>query len=632
MSGLGLSLRKKNQLIDDTIKDILTDKSEDSIKTELAIQLGEKEYKKDNEKVNKIYNQARKQSGIDYKIPEPNEINTGVLKDQIRELISSAIKKIEGGEDPEEVINNTEDKLQKMKLSKRTIDKTLNKIFDFFDYDAKGDEEERKDVLVSNGNDIVPLPRVDIDYNELRNLNLGEDEDEDEYPNIDRKLITDKNKLQVEEYRRFDENDDVGREKFTENIYKTQGKLVPETEKLEDFIRQVKLCVLTLPPALSKLKTEDFLIRYLQRVEEKFNNIYVFGWETQRNTDFYKKFDEILKMNNEIEGALFIIRDIKTFNIYAAELFRGIPRNYYIILLNGIIIKEDLVQVENITHDNTFLWPGFADLQVFFKFTVDKSFIYGKHAEAYNKNILMKYDRPLVGMKESYTNTNQNKELWHAARQILNSNFYLDNTGRQLDSFTNPGINLDEAISRSPKFRNMIMAILTNSDSRIFVKVASGRHGIDALLYIYEKLKKHPLKPVVIPRQEQFEIKRGKIQSIPDSGPCLVITDFTLTDVLIPKNIDKVFIAGGGDYHDMETILDIAKGENYTINKYPRSLEVVNFITMMQDNLTKTVDQFDYDDFSDLVTKYNANLQKIKSLSININIKGESLMIRKPDY
>ena len=53
---------------------------------------------------------------------------------------------------------------------------------------------------------------------------------------------------------------------------------------------------------------------------------------------------------------------------------------------------------------------------------------------------------------------------------------------------------------------------------------------------------------------------------------------------------------------------------------------------MMQDNLTKTVDQFDYDDFSDLVTKYNANLQKIKSLSININIKGESLMIRKPDY
>ena len=40
-------------------------------------------------------------------------------------------------------------------------------------------------------------------------------------------------------------------------IFKTKGKLVVETQKLEDFIRQVKVCAITLPVAISKLKMED---------------------------------------------------------------------------------------------------------------------------------------------------------------------------------------------------------------------------------------------------------------------------------------------------------------------------------------------------------------------------------------
>ena len=617
-----LGLRNKNDLIDETIKDILSRKGENEIKQSLNIRLDG-----NTEAVNKIYEQARRESGIDELAFQPPDSNSNILQEQVKEIIATSVRRIENGEDPEMIINNAEDKMIRMKLSKASVEKAIQKIFDFFDYSEKNDEN--KDILMKGSEDVVPLPRVDIDYDELRNLNLKEEEDEDLLPNIDRPLLTEKNRDRAEKYSSMSEDE----KRILENkIFNTNGKLVAETDKLEDFIRQVKLCVLTLPPSLSKLRIEDFLVRYLQRVPEKFNNIYVFGWETQRNTEFYKSFDELLKMNNEIEGSLFIIRDIKTFNIYAAEIFKGIPRNYYIVLLNGIIRKEDIIVIENITNNNSFLWPGFSDMPVNFKFNKDYSFIVGSHLEAYNRAILKNYDRPPIGMKESYSDIESKKELWYAGRQILNSDFSLDTSGRQLESFTKPGINLDEAIKRSPKFRNIIISIFANADSRIFVKLPQGKHGIEAFMYIYEKMKKTPLKPVVIYRQEEFEIKRAKSESVPEIGPCLVITDFTLTDVLIPKNIDKIFIAGGGEYHDIETILDIAKAENYTIDRYPRTLEIVNFITTLEGNLVKSVDDFDYDDFSDIVTRFNSNLQKIKSMSISIMIEGEKLMVRKPDF
>ena len=75
--------------------------------------------------------------------------------------------------------------------------------------------------------------------------------------------------------------------------------------------------------------------------------------------NFIRILMKYLKLNSEIEGSLFIIRDIKTFNIYAAEIFKGIPRNYYIILLNGVVRKEDIIPVENITNDNGIFMARF---------------------------------------------------------------------------------------------------------------------------------------------------------------------------------------------------------------------------------------------------------------------------------
>ncbi len=116
--------------------------------------------------------------------------------------------------------------------------------------------------------------------------------------------------------------------------------------------------------------------------------------------------------------------------------------------------------------------------------------------------------------------------------------------------------------------------ILANSDSRILVKMMPGPYGLESFSYMYSLLKKQPIKPQVIYSTENFESKRIKVESIPERGPCLVLTDFILVDTLIPKNIDMIYIDGGGEFTDFQTIIDVMKSVHYTIDRYPRTIEL----------------------------------------------------------
>ena len=123
------------------------------------------------------------------------------------------------------------------------------------------------------------------------------------------------------------------------------------------------------------------------------------------------------------------------------------------------------------------------------------------------------------------------EDVINIGKKILNVNL------RGLESLANPGVTLNECLKRSPKFRNLLTRILGNADSRILVKMMPGPYGLESFSYMYSLLKKTIIKPTVLFSTENFESKRIKIQGIPERGPCLVLTDFILTDVLIPKNI-----------------------------------------------------------------------------------------------
>ena len=220
---MGIPQRVIDKSIDGAMKNILDGKREDLTKLEIASQI-----KKDisNPQVDKIYKEARKKSGIDYKAYEPSDDNTTIREAQIKEIITTAIAKIKEGKDNEDVINDTEDKLRKLKIPKGNLENYLDQIYDYFDYSMK--KEDKDEFLLNEGEELLPLPRLDIGFDELKDINLQEDEDESILPGIDKDMITPENMNMARQYENLPNEEE--KDKFTKGIFRAQGKLVQETK------------------------------------------------------------------------------------------------------------------------------------------------------------------------------------------------------------------------------------------------------------------------------------------------------------------------------------------------------------------------------------------------------------------
>ena len=637
-----MNSKRDDRLIDQVSKDILNGKTERQIKESIAVKLGKDV---NDTKIQEIYSKGRKESGVDVKVYEPSTTNTKVIDSYAKEVVKESINSIEEGKDADEIINRAADKLREKGLNENQVFDYLGQIFSVLGFDSV----EKDDVTVgekelSTGDDVIPLPQLDIEFNEPRNMNLRNQYEDDIIPSVDKPLLSEQNRVLSQKMENGEINND--------EILRT-GQFVVETIKLEDLIRQLKVTVIALPPVCSKITIETYLVNYLNAITEKFNGIYIFGWETQRNTDYYKSFDEIKKMNDELSGSLFIIRDIKTFNVLASDILKGIPRNYYLILWNGIFVKSDLTVVEHYTGQTNVLWPGMIDMGLEYDMETDVSYIYGMHEEYYKKGISATYEKPPLGAKESWSSENlvsPNSLTARVARDRLNvyldyrTNEYISKNSKKqtLSGFSGSGINVDEALKRSPKFRNIIITLLSNSESRILLKLPPGDFGIKSFLYIFERVigqvkngstkMEIMSKPVILTKEESYEVKRDKVKSLPKSGPVLIITDFILTDQLIPNDINKFYICGGGEYHDVETVLDLSKAENCFVDKYPRKIEIKNFITKVSDSLIDTIDEIEYSSFQGTFVNFQSNQEKLKRSALHMFLREDRLVIRKTPY
>ena len=188
MTSMGIPQRVLDNLEDKVIKDILNGKKESDSKKDIAVRIGRPV---DDPQVTRIYKQARNKSNIDYKVYDRMEDNTNVKQAQINEIISSSISKIERGGDNEDIINEAEDKLKKLKLTEKNVQSYLTQIYNHFDHELK--KEDKDEFLLKEGEELIPLPMVDIDYDELQNINLPEDEEEGVFPSVDKDLLTQKN-------------------------------------------------------------------------------------------------------------------------------------------------------------------------------------------------------------------------------------------------------------------------------------------------------------------------------------------------------------------------------------------------------------------------------------------------------
>ena len=585
--------------------------------------------------IKRIGNRFERESGLVFKTKPSNDINKRVLEEQQVEFRRKAVERMENGEDPENVLLDLEKNLRGLSISEKGVTKNIEMVLDYFGYDKKK-EDELERVLIDKGQETLPLPKLDLDFDELRSIKLREDDKEILAP-VDRPLtaIDPKfSKMNESVREKIGDKSDASDRKVNVEERRTMdkyvakpGRLVLETEKLSNFIRQVRLSVVTVPIGIQKIRLESILIRSLANDRiDRFPKIFVFGWEDQINEEFYKPFDKLLEMNQTEEDCLFIIRDIKTFNIFAADVLKGVPKNYYLILIDGLISKQDLAVVENVTTDISFLWPSFADIKVDFAMTTSVSVITREsHIREYRNEITSYYQRPDIGYKEIYSNISDQSQVVSISRKILNVSL----SEPSMDSLANPGVTGNEALERSPKFRDLLVKLMINADSRIVVKMMPGPYGLEAFNYIYSTLRKPALKPVFVYSSDDFQTKRIKISAIPDTGPCLVITDFTLSDTLIPQNVENFYITGGGDYNDLKTCLDLAKSSNYNRDIYPRVIQITMFVTKLDGDIVDTVDQIEASEFYRNMERISKNMSKIRSMSLDITVRGQELIVSK---
>lgn len=614
----GRKQRVTNELIEDGTRDLLSGKSLEEIEEDIsakakALNLDEAEI------VRKIRNET---GDVFAELPRDDK-NISISSLKVQQAFDEAINRIAGNEDPEKVILETEDTLEKYGINEKQRDDIIQKILSTFELPEK--EKNVDEILLQESGEAIKLPKLDVDYDDLKELKLKKDK-EGILPDKNRKFMTERDFELGKEFKNIKESSENQME-IRDNADKRlneKGDLVVETQKLSDYIRQTRICVVTTPLSVRKIDLETILYRYLSSEDQgRFTRIFIFGWEDQTNTEDYKSFEQLLEINSGIEGALMIIRDIKTFNIFAADVLKGVPKNYFLILIDGLITKEDLVVVENVSNDPSFLYPDFTDFRINLPQSKDISVITEDDHMYYYKNELAKYySKPEIGLKEIYSNMSDQEGVINIGRKILNVNL------QGIQSLANPGVTLNECLKRSPKFRSVMTKILANSGSRILVKMIPGPYGLESFSYMYSLLKKKPIKPVVINSTENFESKRLKIQGLPEKGPCLVMTDFILVDTLIPKNVDMIFIVGGGEFTDFQTIIDSMKAVNYTIDKYPRNIEITNFITTLNNEVTETIDVLDYKKFKNNFDRLESNTSKIKSASLPIVIKERTLIVR----
>lgn len=609
----GKKERIKEELTEEGTRDFLTGKSEKDILSEIEAK-GEPVGLNSEE----IWNKIRQDTGDIYMKKEQDTASSNVANLKTQQIYDDAIERLAKGDDPENVLLETDDKLLKAGLDEKKRDQVIDKIFNF----SQLPEEEKPDeVLLKETGDTIRLPQLDTGLDDIDPVKIPKNKT-DILPSKEKPLFTEQDRILSKE---LDQDTSSGPLSAMENLLNKKDSLIVETRKLSDFIKQVRVCVMTVPLYIRKLDIETLLYKYLSAENQgRFRRIFIFGWEEQRNTEDYKSFNQLIEINQAVENSLMIIRDVKTFNIFAADVLKGVSRNYFIIFLDGLVTREDLSVIENVTSGPALIYPEFVDVKVNLDRNIDVSVITeSSHTDYYRNELAKYYIKPEVGIKEIYSDMSDQKNVINIGRKILNIDLQNLKNGLAV-----PGVSLNECLKRSPKFRNLITRVLSNSDSRILVKMIPGIFGLESFSFMYSLLKKKPIKPVFIYGTETFQSKRIKIESIPETGPCLVVTDFILVDTLIPKNIEKFYIVGGGEHTDMETLIDIMKVSNYTRDKYPRNLEIMNFLATLNNDETKTIDYIDYDKFQDTITKVLSNMNYLKDNSLPVKIEGKTLTVR----
>jgi len=584
----------------------------------------------------------------DVNLEKPDDNSLEVMKNK---LISSGVEELQklkksGELDENKFFAEMFQKFTRNNFTEEDASKYTKEIFNIVDPDSLiVVEDESRALYEPEKTKFLELPMLNIDYDNMQNLKTVETLDPISSDTQTPLLSDAEEKLgnlnteyrDLEEKNSFESDLEVNRLEDPRRMLMKEGELVGETQYLEDFIRQKKVCMIYGPFGATKKYLEDIYVgRYLDNLREnRFNSIYIFTWEDSPNKAVYKSYDQILEYNRTLQGSLFVVRDIKTFNVYASELIQFPLRNYFLVLLDGLVTREDL---EVLDSKAAFLYTETLDMKQNLDIREEYSLLTGKNKENYIKVMTEEFSKPSLGISESIFPTvfgNENPldaNTITAARRALT----VDYTG-----ISNFNIcSLEASLRRSPKFGSILSQLFSYSEKRILLKVQPGQSGIDPFEHVYslyQQKGKQPFKIFFIRRSDSDQIRLGKLKDIPDNGPVLVVTDAVLTEI-VPVNIDMFFISGGGEYLDLQTILFLLHFDNWKkplpgssnpnrYGNYPRNFIIYFFISKIDGETGKTIDEVDFQNTTKYLSKMIENQKKYKSHAKTVTFEGDKLIV-----
>ena len=195
-------------------------------------------------------------------------------------------------------------------------------------------------------------------------------------------------------------------------------------------------------------------------------------------------------------------------------------------------------------------------------------------------------------------------------------NIYFDEKIKGLDN-----LSLDKSLERAPKFKTIILDILTKNKKRHLINMIDGNYGIDSFLAIYNKIKDTPAV-VVIKSKDDYTTKIKKLNIFNNNNaPGVLITNFNFSVNMIPKNIDIFHITDGGEIENYITFFDLLKSYNYS-GIYPRDIKLTSHISISIGNeitldLEKSTEFMNK--FNNILSIYNKSVKEAASVYLKGN-------------
>lgn len=383
---------------------------------------------------------------------------------------------------------------------------------------------------------------------------------------------------------------------------------LPFEEFISDKKKRGDNIVILVPLGCDKKIIYNNMLKHSELVSK--NHYMVSASEEEENGNIIT-YEKLNKYYDENLNTIFFVDNIQIFAFYGSSLLRESKNSNIFIFLVDIINVIQLVYtiLLDVSAHIEPLYPKNFCSYIDIDYIVKKTELGTQQYFEYKKRFL-----EYLSM---YDSEKIESHLPDRIKGILN--VYLD---KAIPNFSS--ISVENALKRAPKFKTIIVDLLINNKSRHLIKMIDGPEGIDSFISVYEKME-NTVKLVVIRSREPLEEKVKKIRSInSNNSPVAILTNFGLSEKMIPNNINYYHITDGGETDDLITIFDILKHK--TLSGASNSLNVISHISESA-NGDFTLNKQAELAFSGRLNSAIAGFADIQKKSLNIYIKGEELYV-----